>query len=202
MNLAGAHKGYLLLLAALTLLVMFDSRSHFDADLVQRKIENQSAQRNWSLFFSREHVYYNSSIRYQQDFAEIASLITPNHSVLSDLATSYYAAAALPVYAVNIHSHQGRLQRRAWHQILSSRGACRLPETAEFRDFEQFITAQEGFSGRPHLQVRYVLLNKDERNRAVAGDCLARNHQQVAMNLDSIATRIYSGQFLDLYELD
>ncbi|MBT8114547.1 MAG: hypothetical protein KJP04_04160 [Arenicella sp.] len=192
----------LLILLSVVSLILFDARHHFDADLVTLKIKHQSAQRNWNLFYSQQQVFSAGSFRYERDFSEIAERITPGTSLLSDLATSYYAATYLPVFVMNIHRHQQGMARPQWHRLLHDRTACYLDVEANLWEFEKFLKLQEQAQAKnPHLQLRYVLLNKDHKNRNLGNDCFSLRHRHLQAPLSEIADLVYEGDFMNLYKV-
>ena len=63
---------------------------------------------HWRVTRSAENNFRNASLRYYGDFTEIEKIIEPHSLFLADVATSYYVAAALPLYAANTHAHHSR----------------------------------------------------------------------------------------------
>ncbi|MFT4636628.1 MAG: hypothetical protein ACI9OI_002431 [Chitinophagales bacterium] len=187
----------------IALMVGYDSRPHFDQSLIQVKRDNGSAQRNWNLFYGQRFVYYDSSFRYHADLRSIKALIEPKQLILSDLATSYYAAAILPNYVPNVHRHHGRYQSFPWSEMLANRVACNLHQEGGLNDFRKFIarqTLQSQKYKRPKFS--YVLINKDLNNRNVRLDCLWQRRIMLIENIDTLASMVFDGEYLQLYKLD
>ena len=181
-------------LLALLALVIYDSWFHFDRERVEVKQAHRSDQRHWSLYYPQIHVFKHSSMRYQNDFAQMESLIEPGSLLLSDVATSYFAAADLPVYAVNVHPHQGRWQRRPWARFLDKRYFC----YQEFQENREEVREHL----RKHPELRYVIVNRDGITWHRARDCMAHRSHILGDELPEYASLIFEGEFLDLYELN
>ena len=174
-------------------LVAIDSAFHFDQQKVQIKTKHYSAQRNWSLFYGQSYVFNDSSTRYKSDFVEIKRIVKPDSIVLSDLASSYYVAAHLPVYVVNLHRHQGSSTPSAWKQFLATRVFCYI-------EFEENRVKLEGFL-KLNQKFDYVLVNKDRVNSNRKRDCLAFRSKTIIKELPRFANLVFEGEFLNLYAL-
>lgn len=181
-----------IILIALVLLV-YDSKFHFDADIVERKEQSYSAQRNWNLNYVQDNVYRGSSFRYQRDFNNIYMLIEPNSVLLSDLATSYFAAAILPVYVVNIHRHQGRNLRQETVTFLNNRFLCYLEFEENRQKVSKFL--------RKNNEIDYFLINKDRVNENRERDCLAFRSDTLIEQLSKFSDLLWEGEFLNLYSV-
>jgi len=104
-------------LISVLVLVIFESGRHFDNKLIQDKKKAYSAQKNWNIFFAQSNVYLGGGIRHDEDFSRLAHLLEKDSSLITDVATSYYAAASLPVYVKNVHKHHGRHKSRKWGRL-------------------------------------------------------------------------------------
>jgi hypothetical protein len=189
-------------LASVLVLLAYDASPHFDKGLIQLKRQNNSAQRHWSLFYGQRFVFYEGPFRYQDDINQIRDLIEPGHIVLSDLATSYYAAASLPLYVRNVHRHQGRTQSSSWRKLLDQRTACNLHQQDVFVAFKAFIDVEQRNSvshGQP--QFKYVLVNKDSNNKNLRLDCLWHRRALLMKHIAPVSKLKYEGEFLNLYEI-
>ena len=184
--------GYLGLLAVIAL-VVHDGSFHFDRERVAAKQKHRSDQRNWSMHYPQINVFNHSSMRYLNDFGNMSDLIEPGAVVLSDLATSYFAAAELPVYAVNVHRHQGRWQRRAWARFLDGRYFCYLEFEENRAEVHEHL--------RKHPELKYVIVNRDGVTWHRTQDCMAHRSRVLADELPKFATLVFEGEFLDLYEI-
>lgn len=186
-------------LVAVVCTIVVDTRSHFDQGLVDLKIKHRSAQRHWNVYFSQNQVFFNSSLRYREDFRQIESLLPKDSLVLSDLATSYYAAAVLPAYVINIHRHHGRDKRKLWTAFVAKHHVCYFERDAVraafLRELEQHLSQIRV----PQLQLGYFILNKDKDNRNLRDDCLSLRSGWIAANIDWIADLQYAGEYLNLY---
>lgn len=182
------------LVVALAIMVGYDAHFHFDAELVDLKSKNRSDQRNWSLFYDQERVYFNSPLRYEQDFKEIEKRIEPGKLVISDLATSYYAAVYLPNYVVNIHRHHGSWKRPSYDAFIKARYLCYLEFEENKSKVLSFIKAEP--------LADYILVNKDGKYSHRRQDCLAFRSHTLVEKLPEFSTLEYSGTYLNLYKLD
>jgi len=95
-------------LLSLIALVAYDSKQHFDANLISLKREHRSAQRDWNIFYGQNYVFYDSAMRYEQDLSAINDIIQSGAVALSDLASSYYLSTYLPMYVKRVHKHKSR----------------------------------------------------------------------------------------------
>lgn len=194
-----ASLGIIVLLA----IVIYDSRWHFDAGLIQLKRQHQSAQGNWNIFYGQHYVYQDSSFRYQADFAEIEKLIEPGKLLLSDIATSYFAAAELPVFIRNVRIHQGRNKSTAWRNFLGERTACYLNQIDSMDAFREFILSENSNAKRLNRpEFKYVIVNKDTLNLNLRYDCLWHGRHGMIENMQAISTLVYQGEYLNLYKLN
>jgi hypothetical protein len=190
-------------LFSIVALLAYESMPHFNRGLIQLKRDNNSAQRNWNLFYGQRFVFYDGPFRYNRDLEQIRHIISPGHTLLSDLATSYYAAAYLPLYARNVHKHQGRKQSLLWQKMLDQGLACNLHQEGAFSQFKAFISADRALSeaaNQPAL--KYVLVNKDENNKNVRLDCLWNRRALFIENIARLSELIYQGEYLDLYQIN
>ena len=113
---------------AVTLVGLFyvDSYRFFSRDYVQVKLQHRSGLYDWNIHFPQSVVYHDSSLRYQQDFKDLKEIIDEDSLLISDMATSYYAAALLPVYIRNTQRHHGRQNFQAWSSIFDRFDFCYL----------------------------------------------------------------------------
>ena len=191
-----------IVLCLVVVLLIYDSASHFNREIIQLKRNNNSAQNNWNLFYGQRFVFYDSSFRYTDDFRNIEKQVEPGYTVLSDLATSYYAAVYLPLYARNVNSHQGRRQSPLWARMLDERMYCNLHTEESFNKFKHFIRSDIRLSHRRNEpSLRYVLVNKDNNNKNVRLDCLTNRRELFMTNITRLTELKYEGQYINLYEI-
>lgn len=189
-------------LIAVLVLLFQDSKSHFSEAVIQIKRQNNSSQRNWNLFYGQRFVYYDGSFRYQRDIDQIKNLITPGQLVLSDLATSYYAAATLPVFVRNVQRHQGRWQSPRWKKMLDNGIACNLHQEDSFSAFKSFITEDRRYSDiKEQPKLNYILVNKDVNNKNARSSCFSSRRKILIKHIADLSTLKYRGEFIDLYEI-
>jgi hypothetical protein len=182
-------------------LVVFDSSQHFDSELVELKRQHHSAQRNWNLFFGQRNVFNNSSLRYRNSFKEMALVVEPNSLIVSDLPSSYYSAAHLPVYVRNVHPHHGFNRSWEWRRVLGENILCYIDADGYLEKFEKSYRSSKitniGSKGRSV----YILLNKDTLNGNLRKDCIARRAVQIGQGVAKISEIVYSDGLFDLYLL-
>ena len=182
--------------------VIYDGMYHFDKPLMFAKIAAQSDQRNWSAHYGQNHVLYNSTMRYENDFKEIKTLVEPGAIVLSDLSTSYYAAGYLPVYVKNIHRHHGRNANIEWQKFLDLRHYCYIDNQESLVELKKFIESQRRIErSQGTAPFKYILLNNDSVNRNLKNDCIAFRHRAIDQNMEEVGAKLYQGEFLNLYQL-
>lgn len=191
-----------LALISVLMLLVYESRNHFSSELIKQKRQHNSAQRNWNVFYGQHFGYYGGIFRYQRDLKRIKKLIEPGHIVLSDLATSYYAAASLPIYARNVHRHQGRSQALSWKALLDEKHACKLYKEGSYLAFKQFISEERVSSAADELpKFKYVLVNKDLYNKNVRLDCLWNGRAAFMDAIVKVSSLVFEGEFLKLYKI-
>lgn len=191
-----------LFLLMLFSVVVYDSRYHFDSDLIHLKRQHKSAQKNWNVFYDQRYVYADSGFRYESDFNAIAKLITPGRVFLSDISTSYYASTYLPAYVKNIHRHHGRHDGNGIHSFLNTRQACYLQDSNNvkatvlfFKDHNTLMRKR----GLPELQ--YILVNRDVKNLNLRQDCLWTAKERLIKFVGELAELKFEGDYLNLYEI-
>lgn len=184
-------------------LVAYDSRQHFDADLITLKRAHRSAQRDWNLFYGQNYVYNDSSIRYENDLSAMSSMVNQGAIALSDLATSYYLSAYSGLYVKRVHRHQGAPQSGDWFTLFKERTACYLHLEGNFEKLIAAITKLNRRSNKYKLPLfRYVVVNKDATNLNARYDCIWRGRHAMMEKLPSIANLVYEGTYLNLYEFN
>lgn len=190
-------------LLSVVALVVYDSLPHFDEDLVHLKRGHRSAQRDWNVHYDQSYVFNDSSMRYQADLNAIERIIEPDHIVLSDLATSYFLAAHMPIYVKNVHHHQGRNQSAAWRKLLNDKTACYLGQEGNMAKFKRFVIKQNKRAKQMNQPLfKYVVVNKDTKNLNLKYGCLWHARGRLSESITEISSLHYTGEFLDLYELN
>lgn len=189
-------------LIGLLCLVVYDSKSHFDIELIKLKKKAHSAQRHWNMFYGQENVYESGGLKHAQDFSALRNIIEPNTAVFSDMATSYYLAASLPLYAKNIHRHHGRYRFAGWSALLDSNVACYLNVPDNLKRFKQHLQTEEQ---RVRLEgavpVKYVAINTEQKNINFKRDCLSQTRRSMLSVIDGFAKPVYEGETVLIYKL-
>lgn len=192
-----------LVLFLLAAIIVTDGLFHFNPEVVEAKRKNASPQRHWGIGDMQRYIYRDSSIRYQEDFARMAKAIEPGYAILSDLPTSYYAAAELPVYVINLHRHHDARRAGARKFYRAMLNLCYLEDAYHRQAFQQFLRQDRKkaiANGWPPL--RYVLLNKDKGNSLLHDQCIAMRSDQLEVTLLKIGQLLYEGEHLNLYRLN
>lgn len=167
-----------------------------------------NSQYHWRLNRDNNTYSTNAGLNYYTDIQEIADWIEPNSIFLSDRATNYYLSAQLPVYGANPHPHH-TVSKDGWM-------------TSVFEEFllaicgrkTKFTTLHYSFTGfedyflwkkRKHAEqgwqaIKYLILNKDLLNHNVASSCWSKQNDFVIESFKSFTKKIYSGEYLDVYE--
>lgn len=184
----------LLLLAVLLGVIVNDSATHFDRELIQLKQQHKSPQKNWNVFYGQNYVFNHSSIKYEQDVLALKKIVEPKRVVLSDISTSYYLAAELPVYVKNIQRHQGARANLEWGKVLKS--LCYLDQENHAQLFADFVRDyRQSLDSEPF----YLVVNKDQVNSNMRNDCLSQRRTAFIQNIDKYASQVFDGQYLRLY---
>ncbi|MDW7772657.1 MAG: hypothetical protein SCH71_07175 [Desulfobulbaceae bacterium] len=191
---------FLLLVAAV---IARDSRFHFHTDSLRVKREHHSPLRDWTIGNNQQYLYHDSPFRYQSDLVMIAGMIEPGHALLSDLATSYYAAATLPVYVLNVHRHHRSTRAAALAKVLRKNEFCYLEDSFHRQKAIKFLQRDTRAAGEKNWPaLRYFLLNKDKENSMLWKDCLAMRSDQLEVSLLQISKLLYEGEYLNIYEFN
>ena len=153
---------------------------------------------HWRITRTTGDNFQNASLKYYEDFAEIEKIIVPHSLFLADVATSYYVVSALDLYAANTHPHHGR-QYGGYRAIL--RALCGENNKISQTQVKGALEKREADNvARGRLVLRYMFVNKDTVNKNVRGHCITRQHPMVERILESMAEKIYTGKYLDVYE--
>ena len=193
---------YILSLIALTLFLMHESRIHFDPQLIKIKKEALSAQKDWSVFYGQSQVYLNGGLRHDQEFSEIAALLEPGSALITDLATSYYAAAGLPIYVKNVHRHHGRHKAREWERLISHRITCYLDAPEYMAKFLNVMVDEEVTAKKRKVPpVRYIAVNRTHYNDNFKRGCMSQRRRGLLSVIGQLGTPVYEGETITLYKL-
>ena len=199
MTLIALKVGRLIGISMVMAVIVTDSTRFFSRDLVYLKLRHQSGQHNWNIHFPQSIVYQNSPFRYKNDFNQLKKTVVQDSLLISDFATSYYAAAILPVYIRNTQPYQGRLRSRNWASSFDKMDFCYLDNPKRMKRVMQAI--REEFVRYPERLI-YFLLNNDGVNKNNDIDCMANRSEYTAKGIDEFTTIAYTGEYLDLYLID
>lgn len=186
-------------LSAMVIVIVLDVLFHFG--IISKPVFSlyDSPLYHWQLGKPMSHNFVHSSLRYYDDFKAIENLIVPDSYFLSDVATSYYVSAALPLYAVNVLPHHRKSMIPIKKKVL--RDLCDENKEPSLEVIELHLRQKAGLHKRKGLPpMRYLFLNTDKKNRHVASRCLARRHELIRATLDPILTPVHRGEFIDVYE--
>lgn len=184
-------------------LVVYDSKQHFDADLISLKREHRSAQRDWNIFYRQNYVFYDSSLRYEQDLLAISRVVQSGAIVLSDLATSYYLSTYLNLYVKRVHRHQGLHRSGVWHNLFKQRTACYLHIEGNLEKLKAAAIEHNTYAQKYNrLLFKYIVANKDTSNRNLRYDCLWHGRNAMIDNVQALSKLVYEGEYLNVYELN
>ena len=192
----------ILVIIVCVFVVIHDSYFHFERSRIERKRQNSSALRHWSIHYTPKYFFQDSSLRYVFDLEKIKHLVEPGKALMSDRATSYYAAAALPLYVRNVHKHHGLDNIPGVKQFLYKGHLCYKKDPYHKKQTKRYLKRdlyQARKNNWPILQ--YILINKDKQNINLRRDCLAVKSEEIIESISAIADMIYEGQYLNLYQL-
>jgi hypothetical protein len=139
----------------------------------------------------------HSSIRYYDDFSALAEIVSPGSHFLSDVATSYYVSAALPLFPVNVHPHHFRYN--AVYDDFVER-VCSHDNEVNIR--RSIRKASDYLKARNNTVARYMILNSDRLNSNVRRSCLNRNYDEIRNWMDQQYPLVYEGEFLAVFEIE
>ena len=189
-------------LAAVIVFIGAESWFHFDKDLIEKKKRAYSAQKDWSLFFGQSHVYMNGGFRHDEEFRELTVLLEPNTALITDLATSYYIAANLPVYVKNVYRHHGRQKSQKWEKLISQKIVCYLDLPDYLSQFENVVRYDNRRAKRKAVPpVRYVAVNLTQYNENFTRGCMSQRRKELLSVIDQMATPVYEGNTIAVFKL-
>ncbi len=192
----------ILCLLLMLLLVLYDSRQHFDAELVELKKKAHSAQKNWNIFYGQKHVYLGGGMRHHDDFKRLKSLLQPGSGMISDVATSYYLASSLPLYFKNVHRHHGRYKSPEWETLISHRVLCYLDAPENLVKFNKVMIEEELRAKKRGLPpVRYIAVNRTHYNDNFKRGCLSQRRRGLLSVIDQVGHSVYEGETISVYRL-
>ena len=192
---------YIFALLFLVGVVIRDSLFHFQKERIVEKRQHRSPIRHWSLFYSPKFVLEDSPIRYGSDFKSISGLVEPGYLLISDKATSYYAAAFLPLFIRNVHSHHASGGERPFVDKLQRGHFCYMQDPYHREEVVKYLEWERSNStSQKTPEVRYFLLNKDRVNSQLRWDCMSVGRSGLIDSLGSISKLLYSGDYLNLYQ--
>lgn len=148
-----------------------EAKVHFDSELIELKKQRFSAQKNWNWFFDQSNVYESGSLNVSEDILPLRGVLQNDALLISDLATSYYLAAHLPIRIANVHRHHGRYRNQGVATMLDSGRLCRL-STQNNRD--ELETAIYDYWPKGQ-KLAYLVINKSQGNQNFSRDCLSAN---------------------------
>ena len=183
-------------LLSIITLVVFDSRIHFSSELVRLKSEKFSSQKNWNLFFDQSYVYYSGGLNLHSDIKELNSVLQRDDIVVSDIATSYYLVANLPVHIVNVHRHHGRYRFEKWSEMLDSGRICRLSQDQNLEELDAILDGRLGQS-----ESIYLVINKSQGNRNFVRDCLSSNRGYLISTAQALFEQRFENQSFVVFDL-
>ena len=189
-------------LMAVVVLVICESSRHFDNKLIQDKKKAHSAQNDWNVFFAQSNVYLGGGVRHDEDFARLAPLLEADSSLITDIATSYYAAASLPVYVKNVHKHHGRYKSPEWERLISHRITCYLDAPEYIADFNSVMQGEESRSERKGVPpVRYIAVNRTHYNDNFKRGCMSQRRRGLLSVIDRLGPPIFEGETILVHRL-
>jgi len=187
---------------ALIVFVMFDSRQHFDAELIELKKKNHSGQRNWNLFYGQENVYHSGGIKHLEDLKTAVDVIEHGSAIFADVATSYYLLSGLPVYARNVHVHHGRRRLPTWDTFIAKGVGCYLDAPEYLQKFADQLKHDRAKSKSINIApVKYMVVNTAHYNNNFTRDCLSQRRGPTISVLKDFAKLVFDGDTLHVYEL-
>lgn len=180
--------------------IAYESRYHFDRSLVDAKKQVHSAQRNWSAFYGQSNVYLSGGLRHNEDFSKLSIMLEPDSAVITDLATSYYMAAMLPIYVKHVHPHHGLYRLSKWGQVISSQLTCYIEVPENLDKFKAvFKASQQTKAGI--TPVRYIAVNKTQNNANFKRGCMSQRRSALMSVINQLGVPFYEGESIVVYRL-
>ncbi len=194
---AGLHVASI---GALLFVVSFDMAYRigmFDRPVFARLFSNDVY--HWRLTRNSTDNFLHSSIPYIQDLRKIRNKISAEQFFLSDLATSYYVTATLPLYATNVHPHHFTMYK--YYRDVLDALCSQNPEEEGSTAFDLLIEKAQASLAQDRLPVRYIFVNKDQYNKNVKVNCLTKNFEAVEQKLRVFSRNVYTGEYIDVFEI-
>lgn len=147
---------------------------------------------HWQLNRGFQDNLLHSSLKYSDEIKELGRKLPPGAVFLSDSATSYYIVAQLNAFTRNpmYHHRIGDL----FFEKESLRKFCSLVEEEGGRVELLALLQSKG--------VKYVILNRDSKNRNVVFSCISGNYKRVRENIKTFTKQIYAGRYLLVFEVE
>lgn len=186
----------------LLVFLAFESSSHFSLALLKHKKEIFSAQKNWNLFYGQSNVYLNGGLRHADDFKALEGVLEPGSGLVTDLATSYYLAASLPVYVKNVHKHHGLYTSQPWSKLFTHRIVCYLDAPENFSEFQKVMRGESKRSLKEGIPpVRYIAVNRTHYNDNFKRGCLSQRRRGMLSVIDQLGEPVFDGETISVYRL-
>lgn len=148
---------------------------------------------NWRLDRGLSENRNGSSIRYYEDFERIGDLIVPGSYFISDKATGYYVAAALPLYPRIAHRHHKLVPSEYWKLL---EALCAVDGDPDVDRALQNVLTLEGAETPV-----YLIVILDPENRNLANSCMYNRYPLVKDRLTGISKPVYDGEYLKVFDL-
>ena len=148
---------------------------------------------NWTIDRSATENYKNSSLKYYGDFSKIRSLTVPGSYFISDVATSNYVSAALPLFPTIVQRHHTTRDER-YEEFLSA--LCSQSDGNDLVNKYRVILEEKSYP-----LPKYIIVINDSENRNLNNHCTNRNHQVLLDNIGLVALPLFKGQFASVYSL-
>ena len=195
----------LVLLVAVTPNVIFDSLYHFGYFNKPVFLKKNIPPYHWKINYPSSLNFERSSLSYLNDIKQIDKLTNPGSVFYSDVATSYYVAVSSELYAANPKSnHRTTINRKSatapgslLHNLCNGGKYANQYDTLKdyFNDKNSF-NVKNGFS-----PIKYFIYNKDQRNRNVINCRKVLQYAALKLKLEKEFKILFSGDYLDLYQI-
>ena len=141
----------------------------------------------------------HSSMRYFDDFDMIRDTLDSQAAFLSDLATGYYVSAATSLQATNVHLHHDN-DAGTYRKVLEDICGAERGDTRKI--LNDLYGENQKRRAADRRAIRYLLVNRDEINQNVVGNCLQRNHAQILRVFGDRLHPLVIGKYIDVYEIN
>ena len=160
---------------------------------------------HWRYPSSSTDNFNNSGAVFITDIIEIEKMISPGSSFISDPVSSYYLLSFLPIYTAVGKPHHGGSTDEFKYPFVNAaflKHLCEPNGLYNGRSTENYFREKNQLhQAKKWPSIRYIILNKDRKNKAMHRQCLTPYNNAAIKHIETFSNKIYEGSYLDVYEI-